>query len=470
MARRDVGVDLSGDNIRIVEINRSLRDFSISSVRTVERSELSTLGDSIGSALVPFPQAKVTHRTVNFPFSGAKKIEQTSPYEMESWLPDASDEYVSDYNVIDKEKNSAAVLVAGAMKPDIESWIEECGDIGVQSRYAVPEGFAYRNLAGLIKSGGDSVLCFIDIKETRCLISIAKGDKPLAARVIKWDVRGLKNDAIEEELKKLSVKIGNFLRYLAGEQGHEPERIILCGEMAELEGLVEIIEESVGMETCIWSAPFETDMDIGPEYALALAMALEQNRGSKSINLRKGDLAYKAESEIIGQKFILPVILMALFIISILAEMLFGTKMLSIKASSLDARITAIVSGLIPEEKISPNLAAGRLKEEIERAGKLEEALGKTDNLTPLQALTALSDLLQPSIDVDMDEISLTDRVLTIKGTIMEYSVMDEIQQSLKEFEAFKKFETPNLKEKIRKGDGVRFAQKILLTEEGEGD
>lgn len=469
MPRKIIGAAPNGDNLIIVEVFESLRKSEIAGVSTVSIDGVSNGNQEPWTAELPLPQELVTNRIVHFPFSGSRKIEQAAPFELESWVPFGSDEFAADYQVIEKEKNSATALVAGAKKKDVKNWIDEWTEKGVAPRSAVPEGFAYRNLAALMGAGKNEVLAFLDVRKDRCILSVTRGDRALLGRSLPWGIDDLSDEAgSRNSFSRLFHEISNTFRFLEVEEGKVPEKLYLCGEGAGAAGLADALADKLGLQTAIWAGPETTGVKLGPEHALALALAMEHSRPSKGINLRKGELAYRTETAIIGEKFIMPAVFAAGIFILLMVNSLFHNRILQSRVNELDAEIAAVAKVLMPDKDIRPSNALRVINQELENTRKLVGAIGKTDRLTPLNAMTVVSRKIPPEINADVDEFTLTERILTIGGTINQYSEMDAIVDKLKEFEAFKKFDPPTLREKVGDEGGVRFTQKIFLTEEEE--
>ncbi len=474
MPRKIIGADPEGDNLIIVEVFESLRKSELTGASTISIGNSSMGDEEAWTAELPLPQELVTNRIVHFPFSGSRKIEQATAFELESWAPFGSDEFSADYQIIEKEKNSATALVAGAKKEAVRDWIDEWSQKGVAPRSAVPEAFAYRNLASQMEVGKNEVLAFLDVRDTRCILSITQGDRALTGRGLPWgtddfsDETGAEGEQLPSgsSFGRLFHEISNTFRFLEVEEGKVPEALYLCGKGANKPGLADKLSDKLNLKTEIWAGPDSTEVKLGPEHALALALALEHSRPSKGINLRKGELAYRTETAIIGEKLIVPAVFAAGILMLLMVNSLFHNQILQSRVSELDAQIAAVAKGLMPEKEVRPSNALGVINEELENTRKLVKAIGKTERITPLNAMTVISREIPSEINTDVDELTLTDRILTLGGTINQYSEMDAIIDKLKGFEAFKRFDPPTLREKMGDEGGVRFTQKIFLTEE----
>ncbi len=468
MPKKVIGIDAGASANKIVEISQSFRKATIMGASGWDNSSAPELNDDlIYTAEAPFPQQDVTSRIVRFPFSGARKLDQTAPFELESWIPFSSQEFITDYQVIERDKNSCVALVAGARKESVSNCLAKFEDMGVHPRSLIPEGFAYRSLARLMGAGEGAALAFLDLGETRSVLAVTVGDRAVASR----SLPGALNRAEGEKGKisdRLIAEVGNTLRHLSAEEGIAPQTLYLCGDLARIEGIDALLAENPGIEVKVWSPPPEIEVELGPEHALALALALEHSHPIKGVNFRKGEFTLLTETAIIGEKMIMPGFIAVAFVLLLIVNSLFHNRILKSEAAYWDAEIATVAAGVLADEEVTTANALKMLNEELDRTKELEKAIGQTDYLSPLQAMTAISERIPDELDVDMEEIMLSERMLTIAGIITEYSQMDDITKALDGFEAFKRFDDPDLREKVAKSGGVRFSQRIFLMEEEE--
>jgi len=494
MPTRILGIDPENNSLKIVEVLQSFRKMKVVKATTTDDldSYISAMNnEQISTIMAPFSQELVTNRLTHFPFVSSKKLEQTTPFELESWVPFSVEDFIIDYQVVKKEKNTSMVLISGTRKENVRNWISKWEEKGLNPHSAVPEGIAYRNLSRLVVKDQETPLAFLNIGETRSVLAITRGDRAVLARSLPGgvesfeqvlvserkdsDKKAQKAVAIEKTASngnavpaRVMAEIKNTLRYISVEEGIEVSKLFLCGHAEQIKGLPEFLAEKLGFEVSLWFAPPELETDLGPEYALALAVALEQSHPSKGINLRKDEFAHRAESRGVGTKVVFPSLIAAAIIILILVNVLFKNRELQAQAATLDAKIAVVAGGVLGDNKISPQNALTTLNQQLDDIKKMEESIGKTDYLTPLQTMTALSKYIPETVNIDIEELTLNDKLLTITGIVPDYSQMDLITNALQGFKVFKKFEPPSLKERIDKKGGVQFTLKILLTEEKE--
>lgn len=150
---------------RVVIQNRMsivLKDYSTASVIGAIKKIISTIG-KYDEVVTSIASGSVVYKELQLPFIGYEKLEMVIPYEVEVLLPFALDVAVIDFIVTneDKEKNISTVLVAAALKQDVDaqySLFEKAGvllhSIGVDmfALYALYKHALYKKAPVLKKS------------------------------------------------------------------------------------------------------------------------------------------------------------------------------------------------------------------------------------------------------------------------------------------------------------------------------
>ncbi|MFC1855927.1 pilus assembly protein PilM, partial [Thermodesulfobacteriota bacterium] len=120
MAQRVTGIDIGTASIKAVRLKSKLSRFEYESSYAVpidqnaadresaEREALTSLikdNHLENDILIAAVQAqKICKRFITLPFTERKKIEQVLSYEIENHVPFSSDDIVTDYQLISKEK------------------------------------------------------------------------------------------------------------------------------------------------------------------------------------------------------------------------------------------------------------------------------------------------------------------------------------------------------------------------------
>lgn len=507
MPRKVIGLDPGKHALKAVEVEHGFRGHELIRrlrvQRTAENGDLSSLLQDIlsegrieGDVWTSFPLAEVTARLIRVPFSKASKLDKIVPYELEGSVPFGAEEMIVDHHSIDRQKSSSWLLAAGAKRERIAVRLEELAGAGVNPRGLVPEGYAYRSLARLIQPEPGAPYAFLDIGASHSIFTAGLGDRVIAGRSIsmggdsitealasklsisneeaeKLKVNaGVHNsvllEAAEKALKPLAMQVHNSLRFLKAEEGISPEKIFICGGTARLEKIAPLMGKMVGIPCEVVALPGGPAADLGPEDSHALALALEDMSAVHGVNFRKDEFAYRSEKTVFREKLLFPSILALLLIVFLNINSLIKNRIRQEQLALLKANITAIAQAVMPGENLPPDKVADKIRGEITRIKKLEENLGQLTGLTPLEFLTAISELIPPNVKVDIETITMSEKTISIEGVIPEHSDMDIIIEKLKTFKAFKRFDTPDLRPKV--GGGVKFTLRIFLTTEEEGE
>jgi|GEM_PF-3507537 len=504
MPKKVIGLDSGNWALKAVEVERGFRGYELirrlSVKRTAENGDLSALlheafgeGRPDGDVWTFFPLAEVVARLIRVPFSKPSKLDKVIPFELEGSVPFGVEEMIVDHHAIERRKSSSWLLAAGAKRERVAARLEELAGAGLNPRGLVPEGYAYRSLARLLSSEPGAPYAFLDIGASHSIFAAGLGDRVIAGRSIPIGgnnitealskklaitkenaeetkvAAGIHNsvllEAANEALKPLVSQIRNSLRFLKAEEGISPAKIFLCGGAARMEKIDAMLTDLIGIPCEVVALPGGPAANLGPEDAHALALALEDMSAVHGINFRRDEFIYRGERTVFRAKLLFPAILLILLVVFLNANSLIKNRIRQHQLASLKSTIASIAQSTIPGQSIPPDKVVEKLSSEITRMKKLEENLGQLSGLTPLELLTAISELIPPDVKVDLETINMTEKLITIEGVIPEHSDMDIIIEKLKTIKALKRFDTPDLRPKV--GGGVKFTLRIFLNEEG---
>lgn len=498
MPHKVIGIDSGNHSTKVIEIERSLTGFEIRRAFTIPAEHRLT-ADFLSSngfehnVWTFFPLKDTTSRLIRLPFSNPTKLEKVIPFELEGEVPFSNDEMVVSYYPLERSKTTTKVLAVGAMREKVRQFLKEINDSGLNPKGVSPEGFSYCLLPQYIQNEPPTIFLFLDIGASHSLIILGASEKTIGARSVpiggnditheiqkelkvdfeeaeKIKIAGESDvvfSAAEKILKPLGVQTLNFIRYFQSTEGIAAEKIYLCGGSAKLPHIERILGDSIGIPIELPIFKKLGEVTLTPEYAKALALTLEDLQLT-TLNLRKGEFVYRSKSTILRKKLIPPVALLVSVIFILGINSLAKNKTKQVELATLKAQTSAIAKSLFPNEKISPKEALKSIRSETEKLKKLGEALGELGGLTPLELLTAISEHIPQDVNVDLEQVNMTEKAVILEGIINEHSDMDKILEHLKKFKPFKKFDTPELKTKV--GGGVRFTLRIFLTEEKFGE
>ena len=228
MAQRVLGIDVGTHSIKVVRLQASMRGFSVD---LYDEESLPKLLDDEGKALGFLACAEAALRTlkdrgslsadvivsglpgdmsstrlVRLPFSDAKRIEQTLPFEIEDQVPFSIDEIILTNTVLTGSVDvNTDVLVGMAKKNDVSDFLQILKNVGADPRYLELDALALDDLylhvlakaeqedaAPLMTPGGTAIAmgpeayepatAIIDIGHHRTSMCIIAEEQVVAAR------------------------------------------------------------------------------------------------------------------------------------------------------------------------------------------------------------------------------------------------------------------------------------------------
>ncbi|MBI4126133.1 MAG: pilus assembly protein PilM, partial [Deltaproteobacteria bacterium] len=192
MPQRIVGIDVGSYSVKVAEVVRSFRTFEFVNFfeRRIQYNELLAPEESTAIALqgliddqrlewdmavVGFPGQRVSSRLLTFPFGGAKKIEQTVRFEIESYIPFDANEVLLDYTTVWSTKDASRVLVVYAPKAEVGKELTTLQGVGVDPRSIGVEGVELVNLVNLGLSPPEGAYAILDVGHEKTTLAICRG-------------------------------------------------------------------------------------------------------------------------------------------------------------------------------------------------------------------------------------------------------------------------------------------------------
>lgn len=536
MPQRILGIDIGTYSVKVAEVVRRFRTFDFVGFyeRRIQYNELLTHEESIAIALqgliddhhlqwdiavAGFPGQRVSSRLLTFPFTGAKKIDQTVRFEIESFIPFDVNDVVIDYAVVASTKESSKVLVVYVQKGEVVKRLTMLEGAGVDPRHLCVEGVEAITLVNLGMVPPEGGYAILDIGHEKTTLSICHGHRLGYVRSISIAGRDITERVATrlgipiDEAERLKIEIGHLPSEAAGEmddltrgvvqaiasvmeelvlhlrqtlfsyrdeQGVTVEGIYLSGGTSRLPGLDHYLSDTL-KQNVAYVNPLDfhfTKLDLASAHrhviAQALAFALKgvSSGSSPDIDLRQGEIAFKGDVEQLGGS-------MRSAAISVLVVIGLGLSYFTVSYYSLKTKLKKIESDIremvvqaipdTPARAVSSSRGAlavvkSKRSEIAERREKLRMLLERS----PLDVLKEISSILPPRAEVTMntEKISiLADRVV-LSGSTTSFESVDKIRQSLEKSKVFKSVTSGNVR-KGSKGD-VKFDLSLDLLKGGD--
>jgi general secretion pathway protein L len=422
---------------------------------------------------------------LDLPFSDPRKIDQVVGYELEGQIVNPLTDMVFDHKVLATPgPEGTAVMAVAARIEDLGALLADLGAYGLDPRAVYPAPLVYETLLqGDDAREGTLPACrlVIDLGHLRTNLCVLQGNESVFARTILRGGSALTTaiaqaygceENVAEELKRsfgmgaarpagtttgepMSAVLGQALAPLLRDlrqtlasvraRVRNPvESVLLTGGSARLLGLPEFLGEQLGIPVSVWDGGMSAEVPRVEEeptlptgrdtrFALASAVAWAGVRGSKQLDLRRGPFTYKASLSILRQKALHLGALAAAVLLCVTIDATMALARLRGERDQLQARLKSQTQELFGE----PRMDARGVSNLLRRSFK--------DEMAPIPKATAY-DLLgeisrrvpgSDKIKLDITELDIRPKKVSIRGTVETGAAVDELQQSLDQSECF---------------------------------
>jgi general secretion pathway protein L len=501
MAHTIVGIDLGSHAVKFAVIEAGFRQSrSLESFAELVSPGDTPLAERQGEALrrgldrlgreasmyLAMPGELLTLRVMDLPFSDPRKIEQVVGYELEGQIVNPLSEMVFDHKVLSLPgPEGTAVMAVAARIEDVGALLADLGAYGLDPRGLYPAPLAYdallREDEAAVEGTVPACRVVIDLGHLRTNVCVLQGSETVFARTILRGGAGLTSavaqayhceEAVAEELKRtyglaaarpiegadldsmgavLTQALVPLLRDLrqtlasVRARVRTPiEAVLLTGGTALLLGLPEYLTDELGVPVSVWDGGLAADLPHVDEeptlptsretrFALASAVAWAGTRGGRQLDLRRGPFVYKASLSILRQKALHVGALAAAVLLCVTIDTTMTLARLRGERDQLQDRLKRQTQELFGEPRLDGRQVATLLKRSFK------------DEMAPIPKATAY-DLLgeisrrAPSgeaIKLDITDLEIRPKKITIRGTVESAPAVDELQRKLDESECF---------------------------------
>ena len=483
---RIVGLDVSGDKVRLVALESGFRGFSILEARSVALPEGATPGERLKAALAQLPRAEddifavalpgtqVASHLVTLPFTDNRRIEQVLPGEVEGAIPFDLEEVVWDHAVLSQANGRTEVLVGVVRKSVLQQALASLAEAGVDPRLVTfaPLALATPSERGMVArdgaAGGAAVAeALLDAGPDRADFCLLEGEHPVLARSLSsagaalWESARTDPRALDRLLAPIArdLKISLRMRGKAGVMS----RLLVAGELANLPGAVEKLAADLGIQVeplALAGEAAQVAQGPGADYALALGLALRAQQPRGRLNFRKGEFAFTRDlSQVRGH---LSRLAIAAAVLLALAVGLGAARVASLskQGRDYDDALCAATRKVLGTCVTDYRQAVAALSGGQSKAAGIPR-VSAADILAELVA--RLPDDAMPTLE----EVDLTTAAIRLRGTAESYGKFDQIRDALKKDRCFGEIKQPRT-EKQRGTEKVAFSIDFPYTCSGE--
>ncbi|MEK6680554.1 MAG: pilus assembly protein PilM [Nitrospirota bacterium] len=457
------GIDIDKDAIRVVELQKGMRTFSVASffsvpVQNGNLSEaLKEVSKRIADAeiVASLNGRDISFRGIRLPITDIKKIEKAVSFEAEELLPFSPDELVIDYQAIEKTEKDTAIAIVAAKKEKIAGYLNTLIENGIDPKAIDITPSAISAIAAY----------YLDQKDTYTVIHIGSADADLAVFHGK-DIRFFRNIPLGEGWEREAC---NTLYIYQAISREEIKNIYMCGSREmdailkkELFALCSIEPARIDL-----SKGADIKIEGNGEYAKALGLALREADGKGfKINLRKGELAYKKKDAELKKRIRYTSLLAGIAVFLLILN--FSVKYYTIESryQGVAKEIRKAFKEVFPDVKNIVNEGQQMKAAVAETKKKLRLLGGRVKgDVTALDIFKEVTERMPAEHRVLLFEFNLEGDKIRLFGETTSFEAADKIKEALLKSSMFKEVAISDAKIGAEQNK-VKFRINITLKEQ----
>jgi len=468
-----IGLDLGRKSVRATVLKGSLRGYEIedflsldpendeesgqptvTTIAAAARKVLETIDRPQATVVTAVSAVTVSSWVVDMPFSDPKRIAQTIRFEVENYVPWDLDEVALDYRIAALSDDGARVLTAMVPWDRLERLVEELHEQGIDPRNIAVDAEV---LARLAPPSAETV-AVLDVGSSRTLVCVTQGGSCQWFRALDRQLPPPPEQApglLEEQTKEQDPTVVAWLAdvrasLLAAQRGGCPtiDKVLLTGSSGRHPGLCRALADDLGVEAhnlVLPPSPINPESAPRPEpgHAVCYALALRGfgRKGNQELELRQGELAYKADSRLYGRLALAGIAAAILIVLTGLGLHLQKVHQLRAQIADVKSELVDSVQTAFPQVPasvlVSPESAISVMNEQV---NEVQQRINHLEGpaMTPLVALKELSAVVPTEVPIDVDEYLVNPEMIRIRGTTDSFGSVDSIEAAISSHIHFK--------------------------------
>ncbi|CAM3356081.1 pilus assembly protein PilM [Corallococcus sp. ZKHCc1 1396] len=527
---RILGLDLGSHSVKGVVLDSGTKSHTTQAFAEVRRAQEGERPETLRAAVeallqqmpeghvdqvvIALPGPSLTTHTVSLPFSDAKRVEATLPFEVGSQLPFDISEVVYDYQVVGQKdtggKDKAADLLVGVVrKEELQSLLALLTGLNLDPRVITHPALAYQNLfaqaPGLFESVGEGgSVAVVDIGHERTSVAIGRpGQGVEFARTFSGGGRDLTR-ALAAEFQTALPEAHQWKEahgaMASAAQGPDAERaanafvrglqpvlrelrpsfkaftartrrqvtaVVLAGGTARMPGLAEQLSKDLNVPVRVLALPADAAGKIpaseAPSAAQAYALAMRGNAaGARAprFNLRRGEFAFKGGYDYVKDRLGLLASFAVTLLLLLVAFGVVRNTVLARREAEVDAVLCKTTQRILGTCEQNYDRAINMLK-------GVESPAAALPSMSAVNLLAEITQRVPPEVPVRFDRIQVDlDRVM-LQGETDSSKQIDTLSTALKGHRCFKDVKEGEVK-KTRDGQKVTFRLDVQVQCPGE--
>jgi len=492
MSRNILGLDIQSDAIAAVLLRTTLKGRHIEAYAHVQRTDQDKIEDSLASVLdilsktsdlagavciAAYPANQVSYRNIRVPFKEPKKIRQILPFELEPELPLPVDLWLIDFQAVHfpeapSHPSETDLIVAAVETAALESYL------GLLAGYKLePDTISISSLATalwvnkrVINQEKNWILA--DIGRSRCtVLVIAQGQVCYVRSFIVSTADETPTQSVADDICRTVCALEEVFY-----SKYNPDFVLLTGDGAIVsddapEAIETVLHEklNVSVQRLNMADEAQIGVKVSPDHKWssekmdnALALALLETEGIKTLNLRQGALAatkFWAENK----TDLLKTGVFALFVLMLLlVNFLVEFYDMQGREKKLDQQIHAIFQQTFPD--------AGPVKDQQRQMWLKVEEMKKNaflpedarENVRTIDLFNEISRVISQKTDVKLTRLVIGPDGVSINGKTNDFNAVDDMKNRLENSPFFQKVEISSANTD-KSGKRVRFKLRMQL-------
>ncbi|AEI65940.1 pilus assembly protein PilM [Corallococcus macrosporus] len=526
---RILGLDLGSHAVKGVVLEAKTKTHTTHGFAEVRRAQEGERADTLRAAVqellaqlppgnvdqivIALPGPALTTHALSLPFSDARRIEATLPFEVGSQLPFDISDVVYDYQVVglkdgEGKEKASDLLVGVVRKEELAALLALLAELKVDPRVITHPGLAYQNLfqqhAGLFEGVGEGgAVAVVDIGHERTSVSVGRpGEGVQFARTFSGGGKDL-SKALATEFQTSLAEAHHWKEQhgavASAAQGPDAERaaaafarglqpmlrelrptlkaftartrqqvgaVVLCGGTAKLPGIAEQLSRDLNLPVRVLALPADAKAIPAAEQpvaAQAYALSLRGNAAgvrAPRFNLRRGEFAFKGDFDYVKDKLGLLASFAATLILLLIAFGVVRNSVLARREAQVDAVLCDTTQRIL-----------GRCEKDYNRAlnmlAGVESPAAALPKLTAVNLLAEVTGRVPEDMEVKFTRIQIDLGRVILEGETDSSKQIDTLSNAIRNHDCFKDVRQGKV-EKTRDGSKMSFRLDVQVQCPGE--
>ncbi|HVP62778.1 MAG TPA: pilus assembly protein PilM [Myxococcaceae bacterium] len=504
---RVLGLDLGSHSLKGMLLEATGRGTSVLHYAETRRREEAPLDEALAvflaenpwapdQVVVALPGPSLATHAFTLPFTDAKRIGATLPFEVEGELPFELSQVVFDHQVTRRRANATDLVVGLVRREELAELLRALAARGLDPRVVTHPAIAYQNLflaaPERFEVAPGAAVAVLDIGHRRTSIAVGRpaegllfartfpgGGRDLSralaaefqvplAEAEAWKERdgSLTTGGGPEHVRARAVlvralaplvrEIRATLKAASGRERVPVARLLLAGGTAQLPGLIEHLGTELGLPADVLLLPANAAGVVPPEvqpraaqaYALSLRGTMASGRAPR-FNLRQGEFAFRGHVDYLRQRLVrvaafAAVLALLLCVFNVTRGVLLGRR-----EAAVDARLCALTQRVL-----------GGCEKNYDRAlNLLRGQQSPATAVPPVSATRLLAEVAQrvpPEVTVNFNQMVFDLNRVQLRGETDSTRSIDKIAAALKTYRCFREVKEGKV-ERARESSRVQF-------------